>query len=316
MDRIKDNDIREVLRRKEARRLHPNIPADFCDKVMAEIESQPSLVIRWRWVAVIASLLLLVGIGVTLMISHEPKSIAMTEPKTQEKRNDVSKVTEEARPSPEKQDAIVIAEADKIGEAFSVTKVNTKKKKEQKTRTTLVVSENKIITSAAVDLMDVVQESIAPADEAFQCYNANIENAVEDTMRYAPCKVDEFIAKLADSYNVSPVALKCVENKDSSVVAKAYVFPDNERVNLFGRLLQVACCYDDATPGYLLNFSHRQFFFTLEDCRKGLKYLWIAERIGGNRILLYSTRSTNETTIPSTCFRKYREQLTNTNITL
>jgi len=78
-------------------------------------------------------------------------------------------------------------------------------------------------------------------------------------------------------------------------------------------LLQAACWYDSKTPGYLLNFTRQQFFFTLKDLRKGEKYLWVAERLMDGRILLFSTHSPIETEISSACYQTYREQLTHTN---
>lgn len=131
----------------------------------------------------------------------------------------------------------------------------------------------------------------------------------------APSRVDDFIAKLADYHKVKPVVLDCSgEARDTSIVGTAYLFNDTQELDLFGRLLQVACCYDTKTPGYLLNFSHQQFFFCLKDLGKQEKYLWIAERINGGRILLFSTHSPIEAEVSSACFQAYREQLTHTNI--
>ena len=69
-----------------------------------------------------------------------------------------------------------------------------------------------------------------------------------------------------------------------------------------------ACWYSDETPGYLLNFSHQQFFFELKDMRKRLQYRWIAERVNG-KILLYSTCAPLGTKESSTCYQEYRDEL-------
>ena len=170
-------------------------------------------------------------------------------------------------------------------------------------------AERKTAVPAADTLYDY--KSYAPATQADAQIVYASQHSAPDTAAYqAPDKVDEFITKLANYHGIESVALNCLEHRDSTVVALAYVFPDTREIDLFGRLLQVACCYDDSTPGYLLNFSHRQFFFTLEDRRKGMKYLWIAERIGGDKILLYTTHSPKETYVPSECFRDYRDELT------
>ena len=127
-----------------------------------------------------------------------------------------------------------------------------------------------------------------------------------------PARVDEFIEKMAAYHNVKEGQLKCAAANDSNVVSRVYVFPDKKEVDVFGRLLQVACCYSDETPGYHLNFSHQQFFFELKDQRKQLQYRWIAERING-RILLYGTNAPIGAQTTSACYQEYRNELMHTN---
>ena len=134
---------------------------------------------------------------------------------------------------------------------------------------------------------------------------------IDDSTYQDPARMDEFIAKMANFNEVEAVPLDCNPgSNDSTIISNAYVFDDTEKFDVFGRLLQAACWYDCKTPGYLLNFSHQQLFFTLKDLRKGQKYLWIAERVNGDRILLYSTHSPIETDVSSSCYQNYREQLT------
>ena len=126
--------------------------------------------------------------------------------------------------------------------------------------------------------------------------------------------MEEFIVKIANYHHIKCDSLSCAIGKDDSdVVSTAYVFPDTKELDLFRRLLQAACWYNDKMPGYLLNYSHQQFFFCLKDMRKGLKYLWIAERVR-NKILLYSTHSPLDTEVSSDGFREYRDKLSNTSI--
>ena len=135
----------------------------------------------------------------------------------------------------------------------------------------------------------------------------------EETVPYQdPARVDEFIEKMAAYHNVKEGQLKCGAANDSNVVSRVYVFPDKKEVDVFGRLLQVACCYSDETPGYHLNFSHQQFFFELKDQRKQLQYRWIAERING-RILLYGTNAPIGAQTTSACYQEYRNELMHTN---
>ena len=83
-------------------------------------------------------------------------------------------------------------------------------------------------------------------------------------------------------------------------------------MDIFARLLQVACWYSDETPGYFLNFSHRQFFFELKDLRRQLHYRWIAERVNG-KILLYGTHAPIGTKESSACYQEYRDELMHAN---
>jgi hypothetical protein len=136
----------------------------------------------------------------------------------------------------------------------------------------------------------------------------------EDSTYQAPSRMVEFITKIADYNKVKAVPLMCsIGSSDSTAVSMAYVFEDKQELNLFGRLLQAACWYDSKTPGYLLNFSHQQFFFTLKDLRKNEKYLWIAERLIGGRILLFCTHAPIGADVSSVCYQNYREQLMHTN---
>ena len=134
-------------------------------------------------------------------------------------------------------------------------------------------------------------------------------NLAKDTVPYQdPARVDDFIAQLADYHQVKQGQLKCSQPAEATVVSAVYVFPDKDDINLFERLLQVACWYDSKTSGYHLNFSQQQFFFELKDMRKQLQYRWIAERING-RILFYGTHAPLGTKVSSACYQQYRNEL-------
>ena len=77
---------------------------------------------------------------------------------------------------------------------------------------------------------------------------------------------------MADYHQVKEGELKCSAQNDSNIVGAVYVFPDKKEIDLFSRLLQAACWYSDETPGYLLSFSHQQFFFELKDMRQQLHW--------------------------------------------
>lgn len=191
--------------------------------------------------------------------------------------------------------------------------------------------EHRMVSNNAVSNESPSKEQTDGTNTGLTIHNSNVNNIIakvtDENLHYAsnvindtvdnyqsPSRMEEFIVKIANYHHIKCDSLSCAIGKDDSdVVSTAYVFPDTEELDLFRRLLQAACWYDDKMPGYLLNYSHQQFFFCLKDMRKGLKYLWIAERVR-NKILLYSTHSPLDTEVSSDSFREYRDKLTNTSI--
>ena len=289
MNKLKDTDLREALRRKYANT--PQLPDDFMDSVMKRMEAEPKpakKVRLWRWAAAAACLLLMIGIGWTMMPMEEQEK---TEPLT----------AQQIKETPVQQactDSTKGLYSQNKGSVLSEQQAHTEKK-------------------APIQQSEAIAEEVipVPVQDPNLHYAAQIQT--KDTVPYqAPSRMEEFIAKLAEYNKVKGVPLNCTSDMgpDSTIVCTAYVFEDKEEYDLFARLLQAACWYDSNTPGYLLSYSHQQFFFTLKDLRKGNKYLWIAERLVGERILLFSTHSPIETTVSSVCYQNYREQLTHTNI--
>lgn len=191
--------------------------------------------------------------------------------------------------------------------------------------------EHRMVSNNAISNESPTKEQTDGTNTGLTIHNSNINNIIakvtDENLHYAsnvindtvdnyqsPSRMEEFIVKIANYHHIKCDSLSCAIGKDDSdVVSTAYVFPDTEELDLFRRLLQAACWYDDKMPGYLLNYSHQQFFFCLKDMRKGLKYLWIAERVR-NKILLYSTHSPLDTEVSSDGFREYRDKLSNTSI--
>ena len=281
MNELNDKDLREALSRREARRTKPEVPADFCDGIMQEIVPRRSRRPLWRWVAVAASLLLLIGIGVALVPFNKQTEAGSLIVQT------VQPVRTDSTGTPSKQTV-------KSAQAVCTTTSPTPKP--------VTITPKAPVDTVAVSLH-------TDPNLHYAAYSPE-----EDSTYQAPSRMVEFITKIADYNKVKAVPLMCsIGSSDSTAVSMAYVFEDKEELNLFGRLLQAACWYDSKTPGYLLNFSHQQFFFTLKDLRKNEKYLWIAERLIGGRILLFSSHSPIGADVSSVCFQNYREQLTHTN---
>ena len=290
--RYKDTDLREALHRKYADT--PQLPADFMAKMEARMDAKPVAKTRrlWPWVAVAASFLLIIGIGLTMMpTEQQPKTEAMVAQNTK-KAPAIEQPSESERPFLSQQEAVSLTEKGRVA--------NPSRRTERPKATD---------QESASDGLKATQYDAEPDQLDDPNLHYASHDLSKDTIPYQdPARVDDFIAQLADYHQVKQGLLKCSQPVDDNVVNTVYVFPDKDEINLFGRLLQVACWYDSKTPGYHLNFSQEQFFFELKDLRRQLQYRWIAERING-RILLYGTHAPLGVKESSACYQEYRDEL-------
>ena len=282
----KDTDLREALRRKYADT--PQLPPGFMDDMKGQMNA-PMVrpVRRWWWVAAAACVLLIIGIGITMMPTGETMPTAS---------NVVAKVE-----SPQASVDVATSKEPKKEGTSSQKTVNKKTGKKQPAKK----QKKQLRDSGKQQKTIPVSPTVSPAYTDHLHY-ASAE-LTKDTLPYQnPARVDEFIAKMAAYNHVKQGELQCTQPAGSNVVSSVYVFPDNKEIDVFGRLLQVACWYSDETPGYLLSFSHQQFFFELKDMRQQLQYRWIAERVNG-KILLYGTHAPLGTKESPACYQEYRD---------
>ena len=252
---------------------------------MQQLNHRTQTVALWRWLSIAASILLIIGIGTTLMKKE----------RTSDSGSLVAKVEET-------QDAAPVTAA-----AKEVKPIRTEAKPQTVKSQTMKLQTRESQTAQPAKSDETYDE---PTDPNLH-YASN--ELTKDTVPYQdPARVDSFIAKLAANYDVKQGELKCSQPACDNVSSSVYVFPDNKEIDLFNRLLQVACCYKNETPGYFLNFSHQQFFFELKDMRKQLKYRWIAERVNG-KILFYGTHAPLGTKESSACYQEYRDELMHIN---
>ena len=287
----KDTDLREALRRKYADT--PQLPPGFMDDMKGQMNA-PMVrpVRRWWWVAAAACVLLIIGIGITMMPTGETMPTAS---------NVVTKVE-----SPQASADVATSKEPKKEETSSQKTVNKKTGKKQPAKK----QKTQLRDSGKQQKTIPVSPTVSPAYTDHLHY-ASVE-LTKDTLPYQnPARVDEFIAKMAAYNHVKQGELQCTQPAGNNVVSSVYVFPDNKEIDVFGRLLQVACWYSDETPGYLLSFSHQQFFFELKDMRQQLQYRWIAERVNG-KILLYGTHAPLGTKESPACYQEYRDELMHT----
>ena len=123
-----------------------------------------------------------------------------------------------------------------------------------------------------------------------------------------PARVTRFIKELAKVYSADSLHLDCPTPTENAPQESVYLFADNEEQDIIGRLVQVACWYNNRHPGYHLILSDKQFIFQLEDSRKNIHYQWMAERVRG-RILLHCSHTTANSSAFSTCYREFRNEI-------
>lgn len=304
-EKYKDTDLREALRRKYADT--PKLPEGwnipFPQEEPTPSPSQKegrvkSLPLWGRLVGAAACLLIIVGVGFTLLPKDEPAKTAQM----------IVKQTTPKPVSKPETPSSKVRNSQFQSQKLSVSKPETKPKQ--------------VPVKTLPPIPSTVGRGVPEASPA----GGGLEGATDDpNLHYAahdpaeetvpyqdPARVDEFIEKMAAYHNVKEGQLKCAAANDSNAVSRVYVFPDKKEIDVFGRLLQVACWFSDETPGYHLNFSHQQFFFELKDQRKQLQYRWIAERING-KILLYGTNAPIGAKTTSACYQEYRNELMHTN---
>ena len=313
MTNHKDTDLREALRRKYADK--PQLPAGFSERMMKRMEeSQPRMEKaeatsnRRKWLyttigAVAACGLLLLALN----YGGNDKETGNMEQVARNMQKITAPDTEEKQPRSDRNIAQNLpAHKDETKRTETVTVSTTSRDKTLPTKE----NEDTHVTGYATSSNNHQPSTITyhPADYGLHYAT----NEINDSIYQTPSRMDEFIAKMANYNKVIGVPLNCATAKnDSTVSGTAYVFEDKEDFDVFGRLLQMACWYDSKSPGYMLNFSHQQFVFTLKDLHKEEKYFWLAERITGKRILLYCTHSPIETDMSFACYQNFREQLTN-----
>ena len=294
-EKYKDTDLREALRRKYG--AHPqSLPKGGKSEILSALRAGSPLeghrvgnTYGW-WRLVAACLLIIVGVGVTLLHREEPAKpeqmiVKQTKPVPVSKAETHSSKGGNSQFQSQK---LTVPKSETVPKQVPMKPMETKTETEPAHKTQ---------AEETINDPNLHSATHAPAEE---------------TVPYQdPARVDEFIEKMAAYHNVKEGELKCAATNDSNVISRVYVFPDKKEIDVFGRLLQVACWYSDETPGYFLTFSHQQFFFELKDQRKQFHYRWIAERMNG-KILLYSTHAPIGQEASTACYQGYRDELMNT----
>ena len=287
MTTYRDTDLREALQRMYADT--PPMPEDLNERLMQRMETReqkPQHHRRWPYPTIAAaSVLLLIVVSIWENRQKPLQTAEIVQPKRE-------------------YNMVETSVDNKTANAEQSVEINIAEKELPQKKTS---AKQTIQVAAVTD-----QPSSAQSPNATHLhYASNVTTA--DSTYISPALMDEYIRKFAAYNGVKPETLDCgADSTYTNQTCEAYVFADTKEVDVFGRLLLAAIAYDDTTPGYLFNYTHQQFFFTLIDQHTEKRFLWIAERIAGERILLYSANLPIGAEVPSDCFQKYRNKLTNT----
>ena len=310
MKEMKDNDLREALRRSEEKRTATEVPADFFDKVIGKIEAEPKTIKMWRWVAAAACIALVAGIGSAILFSgktaQEPEMIAETPIKENVETQysaDVEKdtVSEPAAvPEPE-----VEAPKPKAKPAAKPKPAAEPQPNPNLRMGRPLYAANEPTSAAA----DSTPTNNAVPQEFVSTNFAENQTQTKDA-DFTPSMLDEFIEKLAEFQGVNKINSECSIANDTNFVETFFVFPVKKEYDVLGQFVQMTGNFPNTSPGYIFNNSGRQVFFSIDDEQNGLNYLWIAERISDYKIMIYSVHAPIDIEYESDCYQQFYDDLT------
>ncbi|MBO4772807.1 MAG: hypothetical protein J5595_09760 [Bacteroidales bacterium] len=279
MKKQNDNDIREALRRKEAKRQPVEVPDDFLESVMGEIEPQPKSIKLWRYVAIAAGIALLIGIGAIIAFQEQSTT-------TIADVADISTFTSARQAQP----VVVINTDTPKAEPSKSEKPKPPVKKSKQTPPP---------TNEDQPQETIIAEQTMPNTEIHYI---------------APSKMDEAIARMADHQHAEKQVFECEPDSGKDVKELLYVFEDNDDFDLMGKLILSACHFDENTSGYFLNYSQQKFFFCINDELSGRTYTWIADRMSDGKMLLFCANAPQEDGITSDCYISYFNKTSSKNM--
>ena len=316
MKELKDNDLREALRRSEEKRTAVEVPADFFDSIMGKIDAEPKTFKLWRWVAAAACIALVAGIGTAILFSDRTiQDKGMTARIDAEEKAEIQElnafvtdtVTEPVdAPKPKmtapEQKAKPAAKPKPAAEPQPSPNPNLRMERPQ-------YAENEPKTIAA----DTASTNIAATEDAANTGYAENQSKNDDTY-LDPALMDKFILQMAELQGVSRIKSECSVANDTIFDESFYVFPVKQDYDVLGLFLLMACQYSNTSPGYVFNNSEQQIFFTIDDEQNGLNYLWIAEQIGNSNVMIYSVHAPINIKYESNCYQQFYNDLTFANL--
>ena len=189
MNKLKDSDIREALRRREARRTKPEVPADFMAKVMQEIAPKPARKARHAYIAALAAAACIVF------------AVLMIWPTEDKQKPDESTLlvrshrTHSPKPSDSQSEAVGI----KASVHEAVNNIGTESR--------ALPAKRAVHQQQRTDIKLVAQQNTAPATDSLDYYISKIEHElarVDDSLYieriHRVMHADERLQRIVNSY--------------------------------------------------------------------------------------------------------------------
>ena len=306
MNKFNDNDIREALRRSEAKRQPAQVPGDFLSNVLDAIDDEADArhktIKLWRWVAAAACIALVAGIGSAILFADRT-----IQDKGMTARLEAVENIEIQQPT--------MVRNDTATSPFDAPeqKIETPKPKAKPAAKPKPATEPQPAPNPNLRMERPQYAENEPATDATQDV-ANTDYAVYQTdngkINFTPDLMDKFIDIMAEYQGVSKIKSECSVASDTIFDESFYVFPVKEDYDVLGLFVLMASNYSNTTPGYIFNNFEQQVFFTIDDVQNGLNYLWIAEQIDDSKIMIYSVHAPIDIEYESDCFQQFHNDLT------
>lgn len=282
-----DVHLREAVRRK-AKKTTP-MPATLNTRLMERLAVAPQRKhLAWPWMAAAACIAAVVLI---LLFANHKDAPVPNEPLTAQRETG-------NQPQTQTNEVINSIAAPTLE---AVTNNTSTPRKVQKTEKAVEV-ETMESTDLVNDVEELTQEEYADAEPITPPIQKAAHPTTHDPHALTPDNMDRMIAQVATYYNVEGLELNC-SNNDDLKNGTMYVLPDDENIDIIGRLYSTLLHFDTSAPNIQLIYSSEQFLFCLTSERNGkvTEDYWIAERSRG-RIYLYRTSSTDDEPFSTACF--------------
>ena len=200
MNKLKDSDIHEALRRREARRTKPEVPADFMANVMQEIAPKPARKARHAYIAALAAAACL-AIAVLMVWPTEDKqkpdgsTLTVQSSRTASSLTSDHSVALQSNPSGLKSEPVRI----KASVHKAVNNIGTESR--------ALPAKRAVHQQQRTDIKLVAQQNTAPATDSLDYYISKIEHElarVDDSLYieriHRVMHADERLQRIVNNY--------------------------------------------------------------------------------------------------------------------